>query len=84
MKTAVAEEIARRARCGGEGGGEDEEAAREGGEDALREDGDGRDCAMTECALQRWDGVEDDDESDDEDDAMVDEDYAAEHNYLVY
>jgi hypothetical protein len=90
MKAALAAELARRAVCGqsavggvGAGDGcvwwdEDREPAREGGEDAMLADVDGLGCARL-----RWDGWEDEDEVDDLT-MLIDEDYAAEHNYRIY
>jgi hypothetical protein len=50
MTAAAAAELARLATCGREGGGEgeweDDEAARGGGEDALRAEGDGMDYCV--------------------------------------
>ena len=57
---------------------EDREPAREGGEDAMLADVDGLGCARL-----RWDGWEDEDEVDDLT-MLIDEDYAAEHNYRIY
>jgi hypothetical protein len=91
MTAAAAAELARLATCGREGGGEgeweDDEAARGGGEDALRAEGDGMDyCVMTEWEQPRLDvdGGKEEEDDDDYDWAMMDEDYAAERNYRVY
>jgi hypothetical protein len=89
MKAALAAELAWRAvfgqsAVGGVGAGagcvwwEDREPAREGGEDAMLADVDGLGCARL-----RWDGWEDEDEVDDLT-MLIDEDYAAEHNYRIY
>lgn len=89
MNAAMAE-LARRAREGqgnqsvdGVGfgpGAEDWAGAHAAGEDMLQ-DGEG-DVAACEQRL-RCEGLEDDDD-DYGDDEMIDEDYAAEHNYRVY
>lgn len=79
MMNAVAEELARRER-----GGWEAEAGAYGAWEGASRDEDGMECVMTECEQQLqcagW-GAEDDDV---EDEAMIDEDYAAEHNYHMY
>lgn len=94
MMSAVAAELARRARGGHgsqsvDGTGTGPEGEDEWGSHAAWEDappgGYGMDCDVTECAqLLLCKGWQDDDYDDDKDMDMVDEDYAAEHNYRVY